>query len=191
VDRLSVLLLLVPLVVAIGLGYSILLLWRRKSARSSTNPGGGFRPKIGFTRLDGMASLALLLSNHSKAFVWVEEVEIFLADLRTDEDQAASEPSCTATLKIRQMLRPQDAVPISLAASLYKAAGEPQRRYSCVLSSIVRYRIGEEWSEKNLDVYRVQMMGLIAARLRRERGFVPQQKTRDKSPDPRGSGAAK
>lgn len=136
-----------------------------------------------------MASLALLLSNSSRAPVWVEEVEIFLFDLRADEQ--VTEPSCRGTLRIRQAVRPRDAVPISLGAAVYKAAGEPQRRHSCVLSSIVRYRIGEEWLEKELEVYRIQMIGLTTAKVRRERDFVPPPNGRDKPPEARQTGAAK
>jgi len=136
-----------------------------------------------------MATPALLLSNLSNAFVWVEEVEIFLADLRADEHVA--EASCNAKLRIRQMIPVRDTVPISLAACVYKAAGEPQRRYSCVLSSIVRYRIGEEWLQKELEVYRIEMMGLVADKVRRERNFVPRPQSRDKSPDVPETVAAK
>jgi hypothetical protein len=66
---------------------------------------------------------------------------------------------------------------------MYKAAGEPQRHYSCVLSSTVRYRIDEEGFEKELEVYRIRMIGLVAASVRRERNFVPPSPSRDKSPD--------
>lgn len=172
-----------PLATATALGYSTFLLWRRRSGTNSTNPCNGFRPKIGFSHLDGMATPALLLTNDSNAFVWVEGIEIFLTDLRADEQ--VSEPSCCGTLKIRQTVPAHDLLPISLATCIYKAAGEPQRHYSCVLSSTVRYRIDEEWFEKELEVYRIRMIGLIAARVRRERNFVPPSPSRDKSPDAR------
>jgi hypothetical protein len=130
-----------------------------------------------------MATPALLLTNDSSAFVWVEEIEIFLADLKAQEQ--VTEPSCSGTLKIRQAIPAHDLLPISLAACMYKAAGEPQRHYSCVLSSTVRYRIDEEWFEKELEVYRIRMIGLMAASVRRERNFVPPSPSRDKSPDAR------
>ena len=130
-----------------------------------------------------MATPVLLLTNDSNAPVWVEEIEIFLADLSADEQVA--EPSRNGTLKIRQTVPARDLLSVSLATCIYKGAGEPQRHYSCVLSSIVRYRIGEEWFEKELDVYRIQMIGLIAAKVYRERNFVPPPPTRDKSPDAR------
>ena len=130
-----------------------------------------------------MCTPALLLTNDSNAFVWVEEIEIFLADLRADEQ--VTEAPCHGTLKIRQTVPAHDLLPISLATCIYKGAGEPQRHYSCVLSSIVRYRIREEWFEKELEVYRIRMIGLMAAKVQRERNFVPPLPSRDKSPDAR------
>ena len=180
-DRLFVLRLIAPLAITVSFGYSGLLLWRRRSARRPTSARDGFRPKIGFTRLDGMASLALLLKNKSNAFVWVEEIEIFLSDLKADEQ--VTQPSCNETLRIRQIAPPRDMVPISLVASIYKAAGEPQRRYSCILSSILRYRIGEESFERGLETHGIQMIGLVAAKVRRERSFIPATQSRDKSPE--------
>ena len=172
-----------PLVTATALGYSTFLLWRRRSGANSINPSNGFRPKIGFSHLDGMATPALLLTNDSSEPVWVEEIEISLADLRAHEQ--VTEAPCHGTLKIRQTVPAHDLLPISLATCIYKAAGEPQRHYSCVLSSIVRYRIDEEWFDKELDIYRISMIGLTAAKVRRERNFVPPSTSRDKSPDAR------
>jgi hypothetical protein len=170
---------IVPLVIVVVLGGLVIVLKRQRSAPRSKNSSDGFRPEIGFTRLDGMASLALLLANRSKGFVWVEEIEIFLSDLSANEQ--VTEPLCRETLKIRQMIRPRDTVPISLAASVYKAAGEPQRRYSCVLSSVVRYRIGEKCVQHKMEAYRIRMIGLIASRARPERDFVPAPLAQDKS----------
>jgi hypothetical protein len=130
-----------------------------------------------------MVTPALLLTNNSSASVWVEEIEIFLADLRAHEQ--VTQPSCSGTLKIRQAVAARDLLSISLTACMYKAAGEPQRDYSCVLSSTVRYRIDEEWFEKELQVYRIRMIGLIAASVRRERKFVPPPPSREKSTDAR------
>jgi hypothetical protein len=183
VDTLPVLHLTAPLVTAAALGCSVFFLWRRRSEANSISPLDGFRPKIGFSHLDGMATPALLLTNDSHALVWVEEIEISLAELTTDEQ--VTDASCNGTLTIRQNVPAHDLLPLSLAACIYKAAGEPQRHYSCLLFSTVRYRIDEEWFEKELDVYRIGMIGLVAARVRRERNFVRPAPSRDKSPDAR------
>jgi hypothetical protein len=181
VDRVIFIRISVLLMVAIAFGYYVLRSWRRKNAHDSTDGRSGFRPRIGFTRLDGMASLSLLLANKSKAYVWAEEIEIFLSDLSADEQTA--EPSCHGIQKIRQMVVRGDLLPISLSEVIYKAAGDPQRKYSCVLSSVLRYRIGEERFEKNLENYRVRMIGLTASGIHRERKPVPPLQTRDKSRD--------
>jgi hypothetical protein len=171
----------VLLIVAIAFGYYVLRIWRRRNGPDSTDRGASFRPRIGFTRLDGMASLSLLLANRSKAYVWAEEIEISLSDLSADEQTA--EPSCHEIQKICQMVAPGDMLPISLCEVIYRAAGDPQRKYSCVLSSLLRYRIGEEWFEKNMENYRVRMIGLTASGIHRERKPVPPLQTRDKSRD--------
>jgi hypothetical protein len=169
------------LVFTIALGYAALRIWRARNVPDPTDKSGGFRTRIGFTRLDGMASLSLLLANGSKTHVWAEEIEIFLSGLSADEQTA--EPSYSGIQKIRQMVGPRDTLPISLAEVIYKAAGDPQRKYSCVLSSILRYRIGEERLEKKMENYRIQMIGLTAAGVHRERKPVHPFQTQDKSQD--------
>jgi hypothetical protein len=79
------------------------------------------------------------------------------------------------------MVPPGDTSPISLSGVIYKAAGDPQRKYSCVLSSVVRYRIGEEWFEKKMENYRLQMLGLTASGIHRERKPVPPFQPLDRS----------
>jgi hypothetical protein len=165
-------------VFVVALGYELLRIWRRRKGPDSTDKSNGFRPRIGFTRLDGMESLSLLLNNESNTHVWAEEVEIFLTDLVATAQTA--EASNNGILKIRQMVPPGDMLPISLAEVIYKAAGEPQRRHSSVLSSVVRYRIGENWFEENLENYRIRMMGLTASGVKRERKPVQRFKVEEK-----------
>ena len=169
------------LVFTAALGYSVLRFWRRRNAPDPTDRSAGFRPSIGFTRLDGMASLSLLLANGSKRNVWAEEIEIFLSSLSAEEQTA--QPSFHEIQKIRQMVIPGETSPISLSEVIYKAAGDPQRKYSCVLSSILRYRIGEERFEKKMENYRLQMLGLTASGIQRERKPVPPFQPLDRSQD--------
>jgi hypothetical protein len=169
------------LVFAIALGYTALRIWRGRKVPDPMDKGGGFRPRIGFTRLDGMASLSLLLANGSKTNVWAEEIEIFLSGLSADEQTA--KPSSHEIQKIRQIVSPRDTVPISLSEVIYKAAGDPQRKYSCVLSSVLRYRIGEERLEKKMENYRIQMIGLTASGVHRERKPVQPFQTQEKPQD--------
>jgi hypothetical protein len=165
-----------------ALAYFALRIWRREKNRWKRDTGVDFRPSIGFTRLDGWASLALLLVNKSNSNVWAEEIEIALTDLIANEQ--TSDVSGHEIHKIRQTVRPLDMLPISLMETIYKAAGKPQRKYSCVMSAIVRYRAGEEWFEKPMRPSRLKMAGLTVASSRRERWtkseFKPQDKSRDR-----------
>lgn len=180
-DRFIIVRAIALLAAAIALGYSALRLWRQRKDRAPADRSPGFRPDIGFTRLDGMASLSLLLLNESRTHVWAEEIEIFLTNLRAHEQTA--EPSCHEIQKIRQMVGPGDMLPMSLAEVIYKAAGNPQRKYSCVLSSVLRYRIGEEQFEKIMENYKLRMMGLTASGIHRERKHIPPFQAHDKSQD--------
>jgi hypothetical protein len=56
---------------------------------------------------------------------------------------------------------------VSLAASIYNAAGRPQGQYSCLVSTDVRYRVFDEWCYAELETCRVEMAGLTAVDLRR------------------------
>jgi hypothetical protein len=159
------------LAILTALGYTAFRGRRQKQRSAETDLHYGFRPCIGFTRLDGMASLALLLENRFVKPVWAEEIEISLADL------VATTQTTEATLrgiqKIRQMVAPKDTLPISLVEVIYRVAGEPQRKHSSVLTPVLRYRVGEAWFEKRLEVCRIEMMGLTAVKVRRERNAAP------------------
>jgi hypothetical protein len=161
----------VYLAIAVALGYTVLRFRRKQNGFDSRERNHGFRPQIGFTRLDGMVSLSLLLQNESGKSVWAEEIEIFLSGL--EAEQQTSEPSCRGIQTIRQMVRSGDTLPISLCEAIYKAAGSPQRKYSCVMSSVLRYRIGEEWFEEKMQNYNLRMIGLTVADVQRERKRVP------------------
>lgn len=165
-------LLRVALMIAFALAafYAAFVIWRRKNGLESTDEISGFHPRIGFTKLDGMASVSLLLANRSGGKIWAEEIEISLAEL-VAKDQTA-EPSYREIQKIRQMVPRRDTLPISLAGVIYKAAGDPQRRYSCVMSSVLRFRMGEEEKEQRLETCRINMAGLVALGMSRERKAV-------------------
>jgi len=148
----------------------------------------GFRPRIGFSRFDGMQSISLVLENESTERIRVEEIEISLTDLIA-EDQTAN-ASCRETLRIRQTIEAEDALPISLAGVIYKAAGDPQREYSCTMSSVLRFRIGDESFERNLADYRIRMIGLTASGAQRERKRTPRRQPATHMPaEPQGIAA--
>ena len=156
------------LLIAAGiLLFSILNLWRSRFGAGNRGNGVNFYPNIGFTKLDGFRSVALLLENKSDEPVWTEEVEIALSELRAN--QQSSEPTCREVHKVRQTVTPTDLLPISLVETIYSAAGRPQRKYSCLLSSVVRFRVGEKWFEEQLPAYRLKMVGLTVESVRPER----------------------
>ena len=158
---------ILSIAIVFALFYAVLRIWLKKKDAVQNDLHHGFHPSIGFSRLDGMESLSLLLENGFHKHVWAEEIEIFLADLVANNQTA--DPTLHRTQKILQMVAPGDTLPISLAEVIYKAAGEPQRKHSSVLSSTLRYRVGEERFQKELDVYKIQMMGLTALDVRRAR----------------------
>lgn len=169
---------LLVLAALVGFAAALFWLWRRRALSRSDDGRSEFRPRIGFSHHDGMVSIALLLSNQSHEYIWADEIVIFLSDLEA-EDQVAR-PSLRAAQIIRQMIRPNELIPISLPGTIYKAAGEPQREYSCVLSAMLRYRIEKEEFETVLKNCRIRMIGLTASSLHRERRHVPRTPAREK-----------
>lgn len=169
------------LVFAIALAYAAARIWHRGAGDDLRNKSAGFQPRIGFTQLDSMESLSLVLSNGSQDIVWVEEIEIFLSGLSAEE-QTCQAP-CHEIQKIRQVVGEGDMVPISLAGSIYKAAGTPQRKYSCVLSPVLRYRIGKEWFANKMENYKIGMNGLKGSSIQRESKPVRRSQIQDESQD--------
>jgi hypothetical protein len=181
VDEISPIRALILLLLSGAVVYFALRFWRGKAGSGKRRNGVDFRPSIGFARQDGFESVALLLMNKSRVHVWTEEIEIALTELRAN--QQTSEASCHEIHKIRQDVSPHDLLPISLVETIYMAAGKPQRKYSCVLSSLVRYRVGENWFEEPLPAYRMKMVGLTVAGIRRERKPTYDIKTQGKPQD--------
>lgn len=178
--------LLPGLIVIAAAIYFALRIWGRRRNGGGNDTGVDFRPSIGFTRLDGWASLALLLANKSDWNVWAEEFELVLTDLIANDQ--TSEASRHEIQKIRQTVQPLDTLPISLMEAIYKAAGKPQRKYSCLMSAMVRYRAGEKWFEKPMPPYSLKMAGLTIVSNRRERWTKSEFRPRDKSRDPQIAG---
>lgn len=168
------------LLLAGALFYFAFRIWRGKANRDNGS-GTDFHPTIGFARQDAFKSIALLLFNKSDDAVWTEEIEIVLTELVANQQATAA--SCHEVHKIRQAVPAHDMLPISLVETIYNAAGRPQRRYSCVMSSMVRYRIGEEWFEEPMKIYRLEMAGLTVSGVRQDRKagykFKPHEEVQD------------
>jgi hypothetical protein len=166
VDWFLAVLILAAILLAAALLYFAFRLWNGRSDRANES-GVDFHPNIGFARQDGYKSIAVLLFNKSDVPVWTEEIEIVLTELVANQQAAAA--SCHEIHKIRQAVPARDMLPISLVEAIYNAAGRPQLRYSCVMSSLVRYRIGERWFEEPMKVYRLKMAGLTVSGVRQDR----------------------
>ncbi len=164
--------------------YFAVRIWTHQSDGSLSGTGVDFRPSIGFTHMDGWASLALLMLNKSEWNVWAEEIEIALTNLIAYDQ--TSEASYREIQKIRQTVQPRDMLPISLMETIYRAAGKPQTKYSCVMSAVLRYRVGEKWVERPLQPYKLRLAGLTVVSNHRERWtkseFKPQKKFPDSQP---------
>jgi hypothetical protein len=126
-------------------------------------------PQLKINRYDGGGSLDLLLVNDAGITVWVEEARIVLTDL--DATFQTSIPTGQARHEIRQNIRANESLELSLAGAVYNAAGRPQGTYSCLIYSDVRFRVGDEWFNKNLDTYKVEMAWLKARGLHRSRWY--------------------
>ena len=168
------------------LAYFAFRIWLNKRNEAIRDGGVDFRPKIGFTRLDGGASLAVLLDNRSDRKVWAEEIEIVLTNLVANDRTA--EASCREVQKIHQNVGRQDMLPVSLVETIYKAAGNPQRKYCCLMSSILRFKVDEKMFERPLAPHTLRMAGLTIVSEQRERWAKSEFKPREKARDPQMAG---
>ena len=146
-----------------------LLPWRQKNRAQSKPAHIKFEPKLRITRQDGWTYLELLLSNRSSWTVWVEEASVVLTDL--DANLQTEVPTGQVIHKIRQNVVPGDALSVSLASTIYNAAGRPQGPYSCLVSTNVRYRVFNEWCNAQLETCRVEMTALTVLGLRRQHWY--------------------
>jgi hypothetical protein len=148
--------------------------WWRKPGSESEHIEIKFSPQLKINRYDGGGSLDLLLVNDANMTVWVEEARVVLTDL--DATWQTAIPTCQAKHEIRQNVRANESLELSLARAVYDASGRAQGRYSCLIFVVVGCRVGEEWFNKALDTYKLEMTGLKARGLHRLRWY--EKKTR-------------
>jgi hypothetical protein len=143
-----------------------LLPWRQKNKANSKSAQIKFAPKLAITHASGWVYLELQLVNRSSWAVWVEEATVVLIDLDAKSQTEIS--TGEAKLTIRHNIRPNDNLSVSLAGTIYDAAGKPQGPYSCFVLTNVVYRALDEWCNVQLDeAYRVEMAALSVIGLRR------------------------
>jgi hypothetical protein len=142
--------------------------WRKtksKPAGSQTD----FSALLRIFRQDGWVYLELLLINRSEVTVWVEHATIVLSELEANSQTSI----CTGQAKhaILQNIGLDDTLRVGLAGAIYDAAGRPQGKYSSLVITTVRYRVGD--FNQTLDVYRVEMGALIRSGNKIGSGQVP------------------
>jgi len=142
-----------------------LLPWRQKNKANSKSAQIKFAPKLGMTHNDGWAYLELQLVNRSSWWVWVKEATLVLIDL--DAESQAEISTGEAKLKIHQNMLSSEELSVSLARTIYDAAGKPQGPYSCFVLTNVLYRVFDEWCNAQLEAYHVEMEALSVIDLRK------------------------
>jgi hypothetical protein len=151
-----------------------LLPWRQKNKAESKSAQIKFAPKLKITREDGWVYLELQLENRSSWMVWVQEAAVVLIDPGSKWQTAVSNRQ--ARYEILQNVEPNEIFSVSLARTIYDAAGRPQGPYSCLLSTTVRYRVFDEWCNAKLQTYRVEMAALTVVDLHSARWYDKEMK---------------
>jgi hypothetical protein len=144
-----------------------LLFWRQKNKSKSSQIV--FGPKLAIRREIGWGYLELLVANRSNRTVWVEEATVVLSDLNSVAQYEVAPEQ--ARHEIRQNVRPNDTLSLSLNVAIYNAAGRPQGPYSCLVRTDVSYRVLDEWCNAKLETSQVEMAGLIPVGIHNARWY--------------------
>jgi hypothetical protein len=97
--------------------------------------------------------------------VWVQEAAVVLIDLDANSQTTVSNGQ--DRYEVLQNVGPNDTLSVSLARTIYDAAGRPQGPYSCLVYTNIRYRVFDEWRNAKLEIYRVEMAALKVRGLQR------------------------
>jgi hypothetical protein len=156
---------------------AIVFLYRRHKKDNFSEVRIDLRTAVRITSFDGWVALELELINRSDVNLWIEEAKLVITDLEANYQTA---PATGQQIhKIRQAVIPDECRSISLAGSLYDAAGRPQGPYSFLLWGTVHYRIDEDWAQANIRPYRIEMAALSVVRVQRIRGNATPTKVHD------------
>lgn len=156
-----------------------LLPWLRKNRPESNSAPIKFAPRLELTRESGWVYLELLLANRSSWTVWVQEATVVLTDLEAEWQAASSNGQ--AKYEILQNVVPHETLSVSLARTIYDAAGRPQGPYSCLVSTTLRYRVLDEWCSAKLATHHVEMAALTVVSLHSARWYDKKMKKIDDS----------
>ena len=143
--------------------------WRQKDRSNTKSAQIKFAPQLRIIRENDWVYLNLVLLNRSSWPVWVKEATVVLTHL--DAVWQTAVPTCGAKYEILQNVDPKDSLSVSLARTIYDAAGRPQGPYSCFVSTSVFYSVFDEWCTAKLETYRVEMAALTVVGLHRTRRY--------------------
>jgi hypothetical protein len=138
--------------------------WWRKARTESEHGENDFALELRINRHYESVSLNLQIANKTDTTIWVEEAKVVLADLAVIWQ--TSIPTGQAIHEIHQNVRANETLRLNLARAIHDAAGRPLGKYSCLVCVDVHYRLGDEWFNKTLDTYKMEMFGLNARGLR-------------------------
>lgn len=158
---------LIVIVVAIlSIVWLALKVWRdNRGLDSEVN----LKADLHVSKDQGWTFFNLLLVNGCRMNVAVVDATFTISGLVA---QFQASPAATeTTFKIRRIVKPGAALGVDLVEHFYNAAGRPQRSYTFVVATTVRYRARGKVVEQALPLYRVKMFALSANRLWRVRWY--------------------
>jgi hypothetical protein len=138
---------------AAALAYLAHRLWRAYAG--SEHDPTDLALKLKIHREPDSALLHLVLANWSKTLIWVEESRIVLTDVHGDSQGSAA--GGKARVLVREFIKPDEILQVSVTEAVYEAAGRPQGECSFLVSGLVLYRLEDNWSEKILRPYWARM----------------------------------
>jgi hypothetical protein len=159
------------LLAVVGLMYRAMTIPKGLLNWASTIVDGCFSNKTGRPRLiltleKEVGELNLVISNRSCRGIWAQEARVHLIDVKTNGETYT--PS-GATLRICEFIGPSETLRISLIGTIYDIAERPQGVYSCLISTVMRFRPDEsdEEFEQTVAPYDAAMVALVPISLRR------------------------
>jgi hypothetical protein len=148
--------------------------WRRKERDETKAAQIKFQPRLEIVREDGWADLSLSLVNQSSFTVWIEHVNIALADLNAKHQ--TSTPIEHFKQQILQYVGAKETLCVSVANAVYDAAGRPQGPYTSLLLANVRYSVFDEWCDIRAATCRIKMAAINVTDLHGARWYDKKMK---------------
>ena len=158
----------IPVSCFVVLGITAAILRSRFGRRRNLRPLEiRITPEIRSKQFDGWVALQLQATNQSDVTIWLEDAEFLIGDL--DANFQTALPSHRKIFSIKQAIHAGELLSLSIASTLYEAAGSPQGNYSFDFVGNIRYRIGTSWQEIRTGNYWIEMAALSVLKFKRRR----------------------